>query len=138
MNGSNVPPAVHPGEYIQPANNYYPNQGQYYHQSYYIPPQPALTATTGSQITYQLQDPPTEAMGEIKYTIDETDRRRGGKKSKKNRVDGVDVLENEIERQGFYQDPSHCERHLSELIIKCLITKIKDDKKPLKECLYGI
>ena len=101
MNGSNVPPAVHPGEYIQPANNYYPNQGQYYHQSYYIPPQPALTATTGSQITYQLQDPPTEAMGEIKYTIDETDRRRGGKKSKKNRVDGVDVLENEIERQGF-------------------------------------
>ena len=32
MNGSNVPPAVHPGEYIQPANNYYPNQGQYYHQ----------------------------------------------------------------------------------------------------------
>ena len=32
VNGSNVPPAVHPGEYIQPANNYYPNQGQYYHQ----------------------------------------------------------------------------------------------------------
>ena len=45
-------------------------------------------------------------MGEIKYTIDETDRRRGGKKSKKNRVDGVDVLENEIERKGFYQGQS--------------------------------
>ena len=73
-------------------------------KSYYIPPQPALTATTGSQITYQLQDPPTEAMGEIKYTIDETDRRRGGKKSKKNRVDGVDVLENEIERIGSPND----------------------------------
>ena len=37
-------------------------------------------------------------MGEIKYTIDETDRRRGGKKSKKNRVDGVDCAENEVER----------------------------------------
>ena len=43
-------------------------------------------------------------MGEIKYTIDETDRRRGGKKSKKNRVDGVDVLENEIERIGSFND----------------------------------
>lgn len=118
MNGSNVPPAVHPGEYIQPANNYYPNQGQYYHQSYYIPPQPALTATTGSQITYQLQDPPTEAMGEIKYTIDETDRRRGGKKSKKNRVDGVDVLENEIERQGFFINPFHCDFLPSLTVVK--------------------
>ena len=37
-------------------------------------------------------------MGEIKYTIDETDRRRGGKKSKKNRGDGVDCSENEVER----------------------------------------
>ena len=45
-------------------------------------------------------------MGEIKYTIDETDRRRGGKKSKKNRVDGVDVLENEIERQGLASRPN--------------------------------
>ena len=36
-------------------------------------------------------------MGEIKYTIDETDRRRGGKKSKKNR-DGADCSENEVER----------------------------------------
>lgn len=60
-------------------------------------PQPALTATSGSQITYQLQDPPQEALGEIKYTIDETDRRRGGKKSKKNRPDG-EPIENEVER----------------------------------------
>ena len=50
-------------------------------------------------MTYQLQDPPTESMGEIKYTIDETDRRRGGKKSKKNRT-GVEgeLMENEVER----------------------------------------
>ena len=38
-------------------------------------------------------------MGEIKYTIDETDRRRGGKKSKKNRT-GLEgeIMENEVER----------------------------------------
>lgn len=92
-------PAVngtHQNEYL--AGNYYP-QGQYpnYHQNYYVTPQPALTATSGSQITYQLQDPPQEALGEIKYTIDETDRRRGGKKSKKNRPDG-ETAENEVER----------------------------------------
>ena len=38
-------------------------------------------------------------MGEIKYTIDETDRRRGGKKSKKNRTGTEgELLENEVER----------------------------------------
>ena len=83
------------GEYI--AGNYYPPGHQnYYPQQYYSPP-PALTANQGSQVTYQLQEPPQEALGEIKYTIDETDRRRGGKKSKKNRQDG-DSGENEIER----------------------------------------
>jgi len=93
-------PAVngaHQNEYL--AANYYPQGPNYpnYHQNYYAAPQPALTATSGSQITYQLQDPPQEALGEIKYTIDETDRRRGGKKSKKSRPDG-EPAENEIER----------------------------------------
>jgi len=102
-NTTNVQPTGHPNEaYIGNAPNpsYYHNQSHYhYQQSYYIQPQPALTATSGSQVTYQLQDPPTESMGEIKYTIDETDRRRGGKKSKKNRT-GVEgeLIENEVER----------------------------------------
>ena len=58
MNTPNVQSA-HPGEYIGATNPYYNNQAgsqyPYAHQSYYIQPQPALTATTGSQITYQLQ-----------------------------------------------------------------------------------
>lgn len=86
--------------YSNSPKSYYHNQSHYhYQQSYYIQPQPALTATSGSQVTYQLQDPPTESMGEIKYTIDETDRRRGGKKSKKNRTGTEgELLENEVER----------------------------------------
>ena len=56
---------------------YYATQGHYpnYHNNYYVSStQPALTATSGSQVTYQLQEPPNEAIGEIKYTIDDTDR----------------------------------------------------------------
>ncbi|CBY07694.1 unnamed protein product [Oikopleura dioica] len=77
---------------------YYATQGHYpnYHNNYYVSStQPALTATSGSQVTYQLQEPPNEAIGEIKYTIDDTDRRRGGKKSKKRDIENGD---NEIER----------------------------------------
>ena len=61
-NGSTVQTTGHPNEaYISngaPNGSYgYHGQSQYpYHQNYYIPPQPALTATTGTQVTYQLQE----------------------------------------------------------------------------------